>query len=272
MKNTTLFLFQILIFILICMDIHGQRDYLVRINGDSITNISITGYPEKGIIAVNGFNTRLNEKYEDFQIIYKTTKGDEVSEPYNTIKAFCTNGNRIVTWHARKLYLNAENKIEFNKVIEVPGKTKDQLYTIARSWLISKLGLTSDAIDKYLVEDKENGIITINNLIDGRQTITPYDAPEFSNWIMYTLTIKVKDNRSKITMGHFSCHYETAKIFNEKVVLTDDVSGEYLINNWREKNYISSHLYQGLLLMVYIAEDVTIKEFEARLLKQEEDW
>jgi hypothetical protein len=262
----------ILYFILITVSTYAQDDYLVSISGDSITHITIVSFPAKGIMNVNGYNAKLFEKYEDLKIEYKTNSGEEISENYNRIKAFSVNGKRIVTWHVRDIHLNSEGKIEFNKIIEVQGKTRDQLYTIARSWLIGKLGLTSEAIDKYLVEDKENGTLTINNLLDGKNTITPYDSPPFSNWIMYSITVRVKDNRSKITLGNFSCHYETGKIFDNKFVQNNDVPGEYLLKNWKNKNTINSHLYQGLLLMVYLAEDVTIKDYEARLLQNEEDW
>ncbi len=272
MRTNGLCIVLLMLFSITFNNIFSQGDYFVRVNGDSVCNITITGYPAKGVINVNGYNSKLYEKYEDLNIVYKTSTGEESNEYYNRVKVFCINGKRITTWHARNIPLNAEGKIEFNKVIEIEGKTKEQLYTVARSWIISKLGLTADAIDKYLVEDREAGIITISNLIDGKNTITPYDSPPFSNWIMYTITIRVRDNRSKVTLGNFSCHFETGKIFDNKYVESNDVTAENVVNNWRVKSAINSHLYQGLLLMFYLAEDVTMKEFEARLLQKEEDW
>jgi hypothetical protein len=252
--------------------VYSQGDYLVTTQGDSIVGIKILSYPAKGIINVNGYNTKLNIKYEDFHIAYKSSAGSEESKNYSDIKAFSSEGNRIVTWHARPVpYM--EGRIEFNEIINAEGKTKDQLYGLARSYLIAKLSLTAEAIDKFLVENKENGMIVVNNVRDFVNTITPYDSPPFTNWIMYDITIRVKDNRSKITLSNFRCHYETGKIFDNKFVEAHDIKAEDMVNTWRDRNgSINSHLYQGMLMMFYCAEDLTIKEFEKSLTTSEEEW
>ena len=261
----------LVLFLFTAITAFSQNDYIIKTNSDSIGGITITSYPVAMTLTVNAYNKRLNVRYEDFQVNYTKPDGEKESEAYSNVRSVLINGIKYTTWHARKVPYT-DGRIEFNKIIEIPGKSKEQLYTLARSWLIGKMGLTADAIQKYMVEDKENGIMTINSVSDGLISMTPYDSPTFSYWINYDLTVKVKDNKCRISFANFRYHYETGKIFDNKFIEKNNIRIEDFANDWKSSGgAITSHWYQGLMMMFYCAEDKGILDFEKKLLIKD-DW
>jgi hypothetical protein len=261
-----------LICLLFTLTVSAQNDYIVMMNNDSIAGVTVTGYPTKPGISVNYYNERLNKKYMDMRILY-TLKGKSENEYYSEVKAFSMNGKRIIPWHARPLTFNADNKIEFSKVLEFPDKTKDQLYAAAKSFFISTYSLSGENIQKYLIEDKENGMLSLQRMVDAFTSEQPYDSPKFSSWITYDLVIRVKDKKCKITINNFSMHYEKGHIFDNKAIDRYDPPMETVAREWRQSNgTVHLHLYKGYLNMFYCAQDKLIQGIEDALNKKDDNW
>jgi len=248
-----------------------QNDYIIKTNNDSIGNITITSYPEKLGLIVNSYNKKLMPRYEDHRINYTNSKGKEEFEFYSDVKSFSSQGTKFRTWHSREIPYN-EGRIEFEKIIDMEGKTKDELYILVRSWMIGRFKLTADAIQRVLIENEAIGSLAINNISDGLISVTPPNSPTFSNWINFNLTIRVKDDKCKITLSNFIYHYEKGRIFNDKFKETNNINVENFVKDWRsEKGVIMSHWYQGLMMMFYCAEDKIIPDFEKSMIAKEKD-
>lgn len=271
MKNS-LILFLLLILFPATSQLFAQTDYIVTITGDSISNVTITGYPVKPDLFPNVYNEKINKKYEDLHITYQTLSGKKETENFSDVKAFSVKNVRIIPWHARPLSYNEKGKIEFTKILEVPGKTKEQLYNSARSFLITTFKLTGDAISQALIEDKENGMLSIARVQDEINSNQPYNSPKFNSWITYSITIRVKDGKCKITVTDFTHHYEKGFIFNDKMIQKLESNIEDYVGKWRtDGGAIKGHLYKGYMQMFYCAEDKLIAGFEKSILQKTDD-
>ena len=235
----------------------AQNDYIVTVDDKTISGITITSFPQKlEYYTVNVYNDNLMPKYEDLKIIYSSPKSKKpVTIEYNEVKKFGVSGVDYIPWHARKIPY-ADGKILFDTIVEAPGKTKDELYTKARSALIMGMSLTADQIQKTLVEDKEGGSIMVRRLIVGSG-----DQGRFSSYIFFDLLVRVKDGKARMTIGDINLHYAKGAIFNDAAVYNYEVKGEVFTEKWRDGKTIKSHYYKGVLIMFYNIEDILIKNF-----------
>jgi hypothetical protein len=141
---------------------YGQEDYIVTVDNKTIDNITITSYPKTlEQFLVNVYNDNLMPAYEDLRILYTSGKNNRENKiEYNRVVKFKISGVEHTMWHARTAPL-VEDKIVFDTIVEAPGKTKDQLYSLARSSLILGMSLTAEQIQKTLIEDRESGSIMV---------------------------------------------------------------------------------------------------------------
>lgn len=256
MKKSLFFLF-FLSSILKFSTTTAQNDYIVTTEDKTISGITITSFPQKlGQYTVNVYNDNLMPKYEDLKIIYTTPKSKKpVTIEYNEVKKFGVSGVDYTPWHARKIpYI--DGKIIFDTIVESPGKTKDELYAMARSALILGMSLTAEQIQKTLIEDKESGSIMVKRFVVGSG-----DQGRFTSYIYFDLLIRVKDGKARMSIADINLRYAKGAIFNDAAVYNYEVKGEIFAEKWRNGNNIKSHYYKGTLLMFSYIEDVLIKNF-----------
>ncbi len=254
-------------------NLFSQSDYFITYSGDSISNISIKEFPVKiDNFFVNLYNKRLSIRYEDLKIVYTDSKKNkEKKEDYSNIVRYSVNGMLYHTYHSRPIPYS-EGKIVFDKIITVPGKNKEELYNLIKSWVINRYSLTAGKMDQVLIEDTQNYKIGINNILGGTQTTKNAKNTVFSNWLRYNLEIRVKDERCRITISDFSYHYETGFIFNDLTKTPHELKAEQIANEWRdEKGTIFSHLYRGWMLIFYYSDEI-LNSFEKEMLKKDDDW
>ncbi len=269
MKKFTYSLF-FLAFLIPLSSLYGQGDYIVTIDNKTIENITIVSYPKTlEQFLVNVYNDNLMPTYEDLKIIYTSGKNKRENKiDYNKVSKFSTSGVEHLSWHSRKIPL-VEGKILFDTIVESPGKTKDELYALARSSLILGMSLTADQIQKTLIEDKESGSIMVKKLIVGAG-----DQGRFSSYILFDLLVRVKDGKARMTIGDIKLHYAKGEIFNDAAIHHYEVKGEEFATNWRRGSTIRSHYYKGVLILFYTIEDVLIKNFVGLYTKEQplSDW
>ncbi|PKP42862.1 MAG: hypothetical protein CVT93_02945 [Bacteroidetes bacterium HGW-Bacteroidetes-10] len=253
--------FALSLFFLLCVlpfsAIYGQNDYIITTEDETISGITITSFPLKLVqFTVNVYNDNLMARYEDLKITYTSPKHKKpVTIEYNEVKKFGSSGTDYTTWHARKIpYI--DGKIIFDTIVEAPGKTKDELYAMARSALIMGMSLTADQIQKTLIEDKESGSIMVKRLIVGSG-----DQGRFSSYIFFDLLVRVKDGKARMSIADIKLHYAKGAIFNDASLFSYEVKAEIFAEKWRSGNNIKSHYYKGVLLMFYNIEDVLITNF-----------
>jgi len=116
--------------------VYSQGDYLVTTQGDSIVGIKILSYPAKGIINVNGYNTKLNIKYEDFHIAYKSSAGSEESKNYSDIKCptlFADIDKKFHDHKGDKYILLTKNTININDLNIINKNIKNNGFYTSRT-------------------------------------------------------------------------------------------------------------------------------------------
>lgn len=99
---------------------------------------------------------------------------------------------------AQKLPTDEDGKVVFEKVFEVPNKSKDVLFGKALDWLTKYYKSANDVIQ---LKDKERGKIIGKGIF----TITHWLGHKWN--ASHTLTIRVKDNKLKIVIDQimFRC-------------------------------------------------------------------
>lgn len=95
-------------------------------------------------------------------------------------------------------YDTAEQKIMFREVIDVPGKTKDQIFVIARSWTSKIFNDADKAID---YEDKEAGVVSGKVRL---AVFTKAMVGSVQSTVDLSFKIEVKDEKLRYTFTNFS--------------------------------------------------------------------
>lgn len=266
-------LFSFILSLLASISLNAQNDVIVTINNEKISGITITGHPEKIVsFSVNVYNDNLQPSYEDMKIFY-TAPGVKKTQDilYNQVESYIVGGKTYKTWHSRKIPF-IDGAIVFDTIMEVPGKSKEELYNLVRSWLTTSFSLTADGIQKLLVEDKEGGAISIKRMVDGSVEVKPYKSPTFSSFIYYDLLVRVKDNKARLTVSNIFLHYEKGAIFNDAAIFKYDLKAENFATSWRSGKTIKSHQYRGVNMMFYCIEDKMFTSFSKMLNAKEEEW
>lgn len=109
--------------------------------------------------------------------------------------------------NAKELFpMDANGKIAFTEIVEMPSMNKDALYSRAYEWFAKTFNSAQSVIQ---MQDKENGKIVGKALIPVTVIMeVPLDQPKFSTTINagvvnYTLSISVKDGKYKYEVTDF---------------------------------------------------------------------
>ena len=79
-----------------------------------------------------------------------------------------------------------ENHYEY---IIVHNKLKNDAYAIAENWVAKNYNSANDVVQQ---KDKDNGVLVI-------KAIAPFSIMIYTRYVHYTMEIRVKDNKSKIS-------------------------------------------------------------------------
>lgn len=91
-------------------------------------------------------------------------------------------------------YSPDENHIEY--IVEY-NKTKNEAYSIAENWIAKKYNSANNVIQQ---RDKENGVIVVKALAPCA-TSWMLGSPATGGYTNYTLEVRMKDNKSKISFN-----------------------------------------------------------------------
>lgn len=154
-----------------------ENDYMVLINNDTIRHITIVD---------------VNKKY----VIYKKDGSDSQYMHQKT---------QLLSWHDSELWqipfqYNDAGRIEYQEVVELPGKTKDKLFTQARLWFAETFQDSKAVLE---VDDREGGILVGTGWAD-----TDISAKFWS-----TIKIEVKDGKYRYTINNFQTEAHPSQHF-----------------------------------------------------------
>lgn len=97
------------------------------------------------------------------------------------------------------LHIQAQDLLEVDTVFALPGISKETSFIKASEWIASKYNSANDAVQ---LSDKEAGIIICKGMFQHEYGKSMTYGNLWGN-IYYTLTIKFKDDRIKITVKDF---------------------------------------------------------------------
>jgi hypothetical protein len=97
------------------------------------------------------------------------------------------------------LLANAES-VTFDQVYEVPGATKDQIFSTSRIWIAEHFN-SAKAVIEY--ENKDDGVIVGNGFIP-----CPWSTFQcIGNWrVGFTMRIDMKEEKFRLTFSNLSQH------------------------------------------------------------------
>jgi hypothetical protein len=273
-----LFISLLTLFILVSSDrLTAQSDYIITTGNDSITGINIVRYPSVMNLEANAYNNYVIASNSDFHIEYaKAGAKKNSSILYNEVKRYSVKGIVFKTWHSR-LFNYSEGKIVFDKIIDIPGVSKKELWALAKSWLVNTFSLSQDSVNKTLVQDTISGVFSIKQIVPWVSTTSPQQTISYSNFIYYNLQLRVKDNKLRITISDIWFHYEKGELSD---VVSSKVKGLYkynlpaeeIVTNWKKGNKLQIHFYQGTMMISYFIEDLIIQKFEKINTPANSDW
>lgn len=255
----------------------AQGDYIVTTDNDSITGINIVLHPTVMNLEANAYNNYVIASDNDFHIEYAEAGAKKNSSIlYNEVKSYSVKGVVFTTWHSRS-FNYSEGKIIFDKILEIPGISKKELWAIAKSWIVKTFLLTPDSVNKTLVEDTLSGMFSINQVIPWASITNPNLTIPYTNYIFYSLQLRVKDNKLRITISDIWFHYEKGELSD---VVSSDVKGLYkynlpaeeIVTNWKKGKKLQIHYYQGTMMISYYIEDLIMQKFEKIKAPVNSDW
>lgn len=127
-------------------------------------------------------------------------------------------------------------QISFQEVVQVPGATKDELYTRAREWFAKTFKSSKDVIQ---MDDRIAGKIigkgSGNGLTGNILLITSF-------WLNYTVSITIKDGRYRYEITDFTTEDEPSYSSN-RGVLNLDFLIDYKAAKKNDGSYID--MYEG---------------------------
>lgn len=94
-----------------------------------------------------------------------------------------------------------DGTIGWFRIIEVPGKSKEEIYTNLRVWFSESFKNSSEVIK---MDDKDLGIIIGN----GNVVLNPGKNLFFEHRLGFTLKVEIKDSRFKATLSNLG-YYDT---------------------------------------------------------------
>lgn len=108
-----------------------------------------------------------------------------------------------------KLYEATGNPLTFSKVIEIPNKTKDEIYDDIKEWLAMNFKPTTLQIQ---LDDKTKGLIIFTGRIPYFYGRDNYDSKD--GYLDYKTTISIKDNKFRVEITDFEHFPDERKRLN----------------------------------------------------------
>ena len=215
-----------------------------------------------------------------FQLLCIGTKAQLVtSEELMQLKyeAFGTeNFKTIAKRLSEHMTLDKNRAINYSKVIEAEGKTKDELFETARLWVTSKFSASN--CDIRLV-DKEMGCIIAQGYV-AKVAVNSTLKNIYSVNLRPVLKIDVKEGRARITftLSSYSISNEgiTSGIFNPNIHSEEEweVASRYPFGNgYNEKTSAMACVMTHLCATVFIKlAEQALKEGAKAMRQEDEDW
>lgn len=96
-------------------------------------------------------------------------------------------------------FLNAQDKILYQKVIQADSMNKDQIYSSARSWFASTYGKADEVIQ---MSDKDAGLIIGKGVFEYSYKGLSYKC--YSGYVEYEIKVEIKDTRYRVQLSNFT--------------------------------------------------------------------
>lgn len=126
------------------------------------------------------------------------------------------------------LPINSETgKIEFQNVITIDGKSKDELYLASREWF-AKTFTSSNAV--LQLDDKEAGKLIGKGFADHYVKLTPNAYTSMKYRMYFTLSVDIKDNKYRYTISDITFKDDTFSSMNGPAELITSDSKLYKSN------------------------------------------
>lgn len=135
------------------------------------------------------------------------------------------------------LFANAQDRLTFDKVIQVEEIDKDNIYLGLKEWFALNFVSSKNVIE---LEDKEAGIIIGNTNVNYSKGSFTYAC--YKGWLNYTIKVQCKDGRFKVDVTNF--RHQIQKGNSEScelgILTTADESGrkgmekKYHNNVWKD--------------------------------------
>jgi len=93
-----------------------------------------------------------------------------------------------------------ESERKFERIVELPGFSKDQIFDATRIWIAENFK-SAKAVIEY--ENKEAGTIIGNGIIPYPASGGPLKQVTFANWkVPFTMKVDIKDQRFRLTFSN----------------------------------------------------------------------
>lgn len=173
----------------------------------SLITFSIVGFaqislPLPDTIWLKNGEVAIGEITEDKTNYIKFYEQDDSTKtvkkvPRNYVKRFINN-----KWASQKFKRNETGQIEYSKVVQVEGVSKNQLFNNAKIWLADTYGDLDAVIE---LEDREQGLIIVEGYF--RALSNGSYGTEISVRVRHSLKIQTKDGRYKYTLYNLIANY-----------------------------------------------------------------
>ncbi len=161
--------------------------------------------------------------------------------------------------YKRELPLNDDNRIEFEEIIEIPNKTKTDLYLLSKTWIIENYNSANDVIQ---MDDKEAGKIISKGIYSYLQYGIDYK-------LHHILKIYTKDGKVKINLSSLYFHYSFMDAKAETPIRELIIDGLYKKNG--KVNMGSKEHKEKLILFWESTKNSIINELNNKA-DDEDDW
>lgn len=136
------------------------------------------------------------ESVDRYDIYFKTSTGTTGSVSREKVERYVWYADPNVQFPRLE-----DGTIGWFRIIEVPGKSKEEIYTNLRVWFSESFKNSSEVIK---MDDKDLGIIIGN----GNLVLNPGKNLFFEHRLGFTLKVEIKDSRFKATISNLG-YYDT---------------------------------------------------------------
>lgn len=161
--------------------------------------------------------------------------------------------------YKKELPLNDKNRIEFVEVIEVPGKSKDELYVYSKIWIAENYNSANNVIQ---LDDKTAGKIIVKGIYS-------YNMHTIAHKLYHTLEIYQKEGKVRISLTGLDLKYRFMDVNVTKQMR------ELVIDDLYKKNgnpYKGSKAQKENLIRYWESTKESIKKSVSENAGNEDDW